>query len=127
MSVRQRSLRPCRKCHVAHRNDNGYCDKHQSLVVSGWERSRKGKSTTDRGYGWKWQQLRKRILKRDEYLCQTCLRKGRYERATEVDHILAKALGGADVAANLEAICHECHKEKTLAESRVAMGGRGKS
>lgn len=123
MVKRKRTLRPCRHCRSAHRNDNGYCDKHQSLVVAGWERTRKGRTTTERGYGWKWQQLRKRILKRDEYLCQTCLRRGRYERGTEVDHILAKSQGGADVAANLEAICYECHTEKTAVESRVGMGG----
>ncbi|MCT7656154.1 HNH endonuclease [Oceanimonas sp. NS1] len=37
-----------------------------------------------------------------------------------MDHILCKAEGGTDKAANLEAICSHCHKVKTQAEARRA-------
>lgn len=119
MNKRQRALRPCRKCHAAHRNANGYCERHQDLAVSSWERNRQGRTTTERGYGWKWQKLRKQVLERDGHLCQTCIRQGRYEQATEVDHILAKSQGGSDSLANLAAICEPCHREKTLKEAKT--------
>ena len=67
-----RPPKPCRKCKRATDNANGYCDDHQSDVV-GWVRSQAGKTTTQRGYGWKWQKTRKRILIRDQYLCVPCI------------------------------------------------------
>jgi 5-methylcytosine-specific restriction protein A len=61
--------------------------------------------------------LRIPILKRDHYLCQTCLRDQRITSAHSVDHIVPKAEGGSDDPANLEAICMPCHRVKTQAES----------
>jgi len=37
--------------------------------------------------------------------------------ATEVDHVIGKANGGTDDPGNLQAINHDCHKEKTALES----------
>lgn len=56
------------------------------------------------------------MLARDKYLCQPCLRTGRYTQADEVDHIQSLASGGTDDAANLQAICEDCHKAKTAIE-----------
>ena len=75
-----------------------------------------------RGYGSEWVKTRERILIRDMYLCQPCLRNSRptplcvkpYDHA--VDHIIPKAKGGTDDDANLEAICAECHDAKSLAD-----------
>lgn len=67
-----------------------------------------------RGYGSEWSKLRLRILKRDSYLCQPCLRKGKVTPAREVDHIKPKAKGGTDEADNLQAICGPCHRQKGL-------------
>lgn len=78
-------------------------------------RGRKG-STTERGYGWAWQQQRERILERDKHLCQPCLRKGKPVVARQVDHIVNKARGGTDEDANLQAICKPCHDEKSAEE-----------
>lgn len=75
-----------------------------------------GKSTTERGYGWRWQQLRKRILARDKHLCQSCKRKGRITAGNEVDHKLAKSKGGTDDESNLECICTPCHIAKSAAD-----------
>jgi 5-methylcytosine-specific restriction protein A len=41
---------------------------------------------------------------------------GRPTPATQVDHIRPKAKGGTDEPANLQSICDECHKAKTLAD-----------
>jgi 5-methylcytosine-specific restriction enzyme A len=67
-----------------------------------------------RGYGAAWDRLRLRILKRDHYLCQPCLRVNRVTHATEVDHIKPKAKGGTNDAPNLQAICAPCHEAKTI-------------
>ena len=71
------------------------------------------KTTTQRGYGYAWQKLRKVILARDYYLCQPCKRKGLLTEASEVDHIKEKANGGTDDPDNLQAICTPCHRAKT--------------
>lgn len=80
------------------------------------------KTTTQRGYGWQWQKLRKRILARDKHLCQPCKAAGRVTAATEVDHIVSKPRGGTDAPDNLRAICSPCHKAKTAQD---AQDGRG--
>lgn len=69
-----------------------------------------------RGYGKDWDKLRKRILERDNYLCQCpdCLGGAkRVKVATEVDHIKPKAQGGTDDPANLRAVNHDCHVKLT--------------
>lgn len=37
-------------------------------------------------------------------------------RATEIDHKVPLHLGGPDMDANLQALCHDCHAAKTTAE-----------
>jgi len=77
-----------------------------------------------RGYGSRWEKVRKLALERDRYLCQEHLRKGRVEPATEVDHIISKVKwvelhhtdAGDDDLTNLQSLCHACHVEKTAAE-----------
>jgi 5-methylcytosine-specific restriction protein A len=55
--------------------------------------------------------LRAYILTRDNGLCRVCGRP-----ASEVDHVVAKARGGSDDEANLQAICSACHAKKTALE-----------
>lgn len=69
-----------------------------------------------RGYGAKWDRLRKVILARDNYLCQCpeCLGGDkRLTAAGEVDHIVPKAKGGTDEESNLRAVNTDCHKRIT--------------
>lgn len=48
-----------------------------------------GLTTTERGYGWRWQQARNRFLGRAENaLCRMCAAEGRTVAATVVDHIV---------------------------------------
>jgi len=77
-------------------------------------------SRHSRGYGVAWDRIRKQVLKRDNYLCQECMRQGKltplcvkpYDHA--VDHIISKANGGTDDMSNLESLCADpCHKAKT--------------
>jgi len=69
-----------------------------------------------RGYGSKWDKLRIRVLKRDNYACVPCRKDGIITSATEVDHIKPKQLGGLDIMINLQSICHNCHAAKTTKE-----------
>lgn len=82
-----------------------------------WAKEKRG-SRHERGYGNDWTRLRERILYRDKGLCQPCNHQGRVTRATAVDHILPKSQGGTDDQANLQSICHACHKIKTAYESQ---------
>ncbi|AHG63175.1 HNH endonuclease [Advenella mimigardefordensis] len=118
----QRPQRPCRHkgCNTLHRNKNGHCDEHQTDTV-GWRRTEPAKgTTTQRGYGYRWQQQRERILKRDGYLCQECYRHGKLTLAKEVDHIVNKAMGGTDDDGNLESKCIPHHRAKTQREAEEA-------
>lgn len=92
-------------------------------------------SRHDRGYGAQWDKLRKQVLKRDNYLCQECLREGRLTplgvrpRDHAVDHIEAKAKGGTDAMTNLQSLCAPCHDRKTARDEgrrvRRVMGADG--
>ena len=119
MPCRPKSI--CRQpgCHAL-TDGPGYCSKHEQQA-SGWARS-STKSTTERGYGYAWQKKRERILARDCGLCQPCRRQGRVTPANDVDHIVQKADGGTDDDENLQSICHDCHKAKTIAERRRGGG-----
>lgn len=73
-------------------------------------------SASSRGYGSAWRKLRNRIMKRDNELCQVCIKRNRLTKAREVDHILSKADGGTDDESNLQAICRGCHEKKTITD-----------
>ena len=69
-----------------------------------------------RGYGSEWTKRRERILARDRGICQPCLKLGNLHRGSEVDHIVPKSKGGTDDDSNLQTICREAHKAKTVTE-----------
>jgi 5-methylcytosine-specific restriction enzyme A len=73
-----------------------------------------------RGYGAAWDRIRRIALRRDSYLCQTCLAQGRPTTATQVDHIVPKAKGGTDDLGNLSSVCAPCHMAKTATEAAEA-------
>lgn len=116
-----RPARPCTYpgCAALVRDGGRRCAAHP---LQQWTKSRQG-TTTERGYGWAWQQLRVQILDRDRYLCMECQRNGRVRLATEVDHIVERADGGTDRPSNLQSLCSPCHKAKT--DSSQASRRRG--
>ncbi|MGL5948247.1 MAG: HNH endonuclease [Aeromonas sp.] len=107
-----------RMCHALTVERHGYCPAHIHLL-NGWKMVAKV-SADERGYDWQWRKLRKRIMVRDDYLCQVCLALGIVTPATQVDHIVNKASGGSNTEANLQAICDKCHDTKTRAEALAA-------
>ena len=113
-----RPARPCRHpgCARLSRDGSGFCEAHHDDKHIGRFSDRARGSRHERGYGSAWDKLRVVILKRDNGLCQPCLRAGRVTMAKHVDHIIPNAMGGTDEDGNLQSICVPCHKAKTAAE-----------
>ena len=55
----------------------------------------------------RWRQIRSRILRRDQFICQYC-----NQEATTVDHVIPRRLGGLDSDDNLVASCRRCNLSK---------------
>jgi 5-methylcytosine-specific restriction protein A len=106
-----RAKRTCMFPGCAALSDGPRCAQHPNEP---WESSDRA-TAAERGYGHAWRVLRARILKRDKYLCQPCLKAGRVTPASAVDHIIPKAKGGTDADENLQSICRPCHDWKTSA------------
>ncbi len=68
-----------------------------------------------------WQRLRASVLA-GEPLCRQCVREGRTELATDVDH--RDGDPGNNDMVNLQPLCHPCHSRKTASDhgKRVAWG-----
>ena len=87
----------------------GRCAQHQKPA---WSRDQAPK----RIRGPELQQLRAELFAR-EPLCRPCVKDGRVRAATIRDHIVPLAEGGTEDTANIQPICHDCHKAKTIEES----------
>ena len=90
-----------------------YCDDHTRLHTE------EIRSAARRGYGSKWQRVRKRYLKEHPF-CVECLKEGRYVPATDIDHIVAHrgdAMAFWDES-NWQALCHRHHSIKTQRDDR---------
>jgi len=86
-------------------------------VTHSWRTDRR--KTSERGYGWKWQQARASFLSLPEnVLCRYCERKGRITPATVVDHITPHK-GDQRLfwdRSNWQPLCKACHDRKTSTE-----------
>lgn len=65
-----------------------------------------------------WERLRRIVLQRDQFQCQVCKRFGKME----VDHIIPSHKGGSNELDNLQAICKDCHIDKTEKEMYALRG-----
>ncbi len=88
-----------------------YCDEHKALhpveVRSGYSR----------GYNRKWQKESKAFLAANP-LCVRCKAKGKYTKATVVDHIKPHR-GNNELfwdRSNWQPLCKHCHDVKTMTE-----------
>ncbi|MDY1142989.1 HNH endonuclease signature motif containing protein [Pseudomonas aeruginosa] len=93
----------------------------QTVSPDSW---RCGKNSTQRGYGYRWQQARARFLAMHP-LCRSCSEAGDVVEATEVDHIIPHR-GDMELfwqESNWMALCKVCHSKKTATED----GGFGNS
>ncbi|SEF71738.1 HNH endonuclease [Thauera chlorobenzoica] len=99
----------------------------RTITPGSW---RGDKTSTGRGYGYKWQQARARFLKAHP-LCSYCQREGRITLATVVDHIEPHR-GDERLfwdQGNWMALCASCHssvkqREEAKGEGGIASPGR---
>lgn len=94
-------------------------DPGELNVVSG-DSWRAGKTSAQRGYGYKWQKARERFLEANP-LCVYCKRNGRVTVARVVDHIEPhrgdKALFWDQ--SNWQALCASCHSSIKQKEEQI--------
>src|SRR5207253_917152 len=84
-----------------------YCQPHER---------RTGALTNTRPLPPNWWKLRKMVLA-EEPFCRKCKEEGRIVRATQVDHIIARADGGTDDRENLQGLCDPHGAQKTWQET----------
>jgi 5-methylcytosine-specific restriction endonuclease McrA len=58
--------------------------------------------------------------------CEACGHKPIISDLLEVDHILPRSRGGSDKPDNLQTLCAECHKIKTLLDRQPGHPMRGR-
>lgn len=110
-------------------SDGRYCPEHKRAASGSFADKDRG-TRHQRGYGTNWEKLRLTILRRDNGLCQECLRNGILKAVGDkpysafCDHIVPKAEGGTDDESNLQTLCRTCHTAKTDKEK---LRGRGVS
>lgn len=109
--------RPCRHpgCTALVRGrDVRYCPEHLALHRA--EQDAKRGTPAERGYGPRWQAIRKRFLQ-DYPRCAHC-----GAPSTVAHHIVRKRDGGSDDYSNLLALCHSCHS-RLHAKTGESFGG----
>lgn len=103
--------RPCNAvgCNVL--TSTGYCEDHKPVNTHDNYR----KSSTKRGYDYKWRKYRIIFLRRNP-VCVTCRTNGYTVPATEVDHIVPHR-GDKRLfwdPNNHQGLCKSCHSKKTV-------------
>ena len=79
-----------------------------------------------------WHNMREYIMKRDAYLCQDCLAKGKYVPAEEVHHIIPlepENITDPSITLNEEnlvSLCRECHRARHGKEKRYEVDEFGR-
>lgn len=90
---------------------SGRCADHQ------YRKWNKSEQSVKRITGRRLQADRERLFSADP-LCANCKKHGRVTAATQRDHIVPLAEGGQDVDENVQGLCDDCHKEKSLQEAK---------
>jgi len=60
-------------------------------------------------------EVREKVLERDNNTCQKCGKTNLQEKDQEIDHKIPVSMGGDNFdLKNLQTLCHECHVHKTI-------------
>lgn len=112
---------PCNQPGCPELTHERFCDAHRKAERKRFDANRG--TTKQRGYAGTWPARRKLWLQAHP-LCAEHERNGEVVAATEVDHVIPKARGGADDESNLQSLCGPCHSRKTAREVGFVGGTR---
>ena len=93
-----------------------WCGKPKNMFEKGRRKHCSEKCAIIWGYGMRatWETTRTSIINDSGGKCEIC---GNNEGTMEVDHIIARCLGGEPWGSwNLQALCHTCHAKKTKSD-----------
>ena len=96
-----------------------FCEVHKGEKYRQPDRNRP--SAAARGYGWRWQKIRRAYLNANP-ICVVCLAEGRTTAADQVDHIEPLSAGGTNEESNLRSMCRHHHSQRTARESAWGRG-----
>lgn len=107
----RKPLKPCRYPGCPKLVEGPYCEEHAKRVAKNYEKYERDPESKKR-YGAQWRRIRNLYLHQHP-LCEECLLKGVYTKATEIHHRVPLSYGGTHDPSNLESLCHACHSKIT--------------
>ena len=108
--------RPCSYPGCSKLTDGMYCEEHQKLIDSQYNKYQRDKKTQKFYQSKEWKLAKKRHLQ-IEPLCRECKKNGKFTKATMVDHIVPIKQGGSPLDDNnLQSLCWSCHSRKSAQE-----------
>ncbi len=112
-----RPKRPCSYPGCPRLTDGRYCEEHQKIITSHYNRHERDPESKRR-YGRAWRRIRDGYLSKHP-MCEKCQQEGKLTAAEEVHHVKPLSKGGTHAEENLMALCKKHHSEITARE-----GGR---
>jgi 5-methylcytosine-specific restriction protein A len=107
----KRPKRPCSYPGCPHLTEGRYCEEHEKIMNDRYNRYERPYNSSVR-YGKSWRKIRNTYLSLHPF-CESCLKQGKYIKATEVHHILPLQHGGTHDLENLMSLCKPCHSRIT--------------
>lgn len=108
--------RPCSYPGCPRLVDGRYCEEHEKLTTAQYNRYGRDEFSRSFYKTPEWLYARREQLKRKPF-CEECLKAGKIQKATMVDHIIPIKQGGDKFApANLQSLCWGCHSRKSVEE-----------
>ncbi|MCU7557266.1 HNH endonuclease [Macrococcus capreoli] len=111
------------RCRELIEKPDRYCHKHADATTQA--KYNKDRYKYDKEYisfykSAKWRNKRKKIIKRDNHLCQYCFKEGLIVAGNVVDHIIPSKVEWSKRLDddNLQLLCHQCHNKKTRQDER---------
>jgi len=98
---------PCSHPGCPNLTDKRYCEEHEKIVNSNYEKYERNPNTRRR-YGRAWKRIRDKYVSRHPF-CEMCYERGILVKTEEVHHKKKLSDGGTHDRENLIALCKSCH------------------